>query len=205
LLNKNPKRRPSAQKALGHEWFKNIVAEEFSMKKLNPIILKNIRNFEQPKKFVKTILNFIVKELNHKEIQQLKDAFNILDKKKTGRIDIDGLKEAFEYCNISIEADEIKSIFININPKKEQTINYTSFIAAAIDRKTLLTRELLAETFKMFVTDHEGSITVENFEKAIERTGKKKTKQEILAMFEELGLSKDESITFDKFVQILNN
>ena len=67
--------------------------------------------------------------------------------------------------------------------ENEEKINYTSFIAAAMDRKKLINRNILWEVFKTFDTDETGYISIFNIEKAIERTGKKKSFDDIKYMF----------------------
>jgi calcium-dependent protein kinase len=206
LLNKNPNKRPCARKVLNHPWLKKFMNEDFHLNNLDPEILSRIRKFQEPRLLTKAVINFIVKSLNTSEIQQLKTAFNIIDSERTGFIDLKGLKNSFEYCKIDIKDDEIDQIWKRLiaNSKKPMDkINYSSFIAAAMDRKRLINKTLLWEAFKMFDSDQKGYISIFNIEKSIERTGKKKDFNDFELMFKELGLSLDDVINFEDFCKII--
>jgi calcium-dependent protein kinase len=209
ILNKNHKKRPNARKALQHKWFENILKEDTNLNHLDVGILNSLRNFQEPRQLTKSVLTFIVKKLKNTEINQLNKSFNILDKDKSGFIDIEQLQKAFEFCNIKIDDEELKEIFHRCAFSKYKSkdniekINYTAFIAAAMDRKNLINRNLLWEVFKNFDSDSKGYISLNDFEKAIERTGKKKSIDEIKSMYKELGLSSDVFIRFEDFCEII--
>jgi len=206
LLSKNPKKRPNSKKTLEAKWFKKILKEELSLNLLDPEILTSMRKFHHPRQLTKTILKFIVKQIDNREIEELNKAFNILDTEKTGFITFQQLQSAFAYCKINIANDELKAILSNLslgNDKNGQRINYSSFIATVIDKKKILNKDILWEAFKFFDTDQKGQISIANIEKAFERTGKKKKLEDIQEMFLELGLQKDDFITFDQFCKII--
>jgi calcium-dependent protein kinase len=205
LLNKSPEKRPSARVALQSRWFKQIYQNDLSLNQLDPKILEKLKSFNQPKQFTKVILDFMIKKLNTKEIEDLKKAFNILDEDKGGFIEYPELKKAFTYCHIDIKDDELQAVLSHCNPKWKERINYTSFIAAALDKKNLIDKDTLWETFKVFDTDQTGSISLVNIEKAIERTGKKKKIGAFEKMFEELGLKSDAKINFEQFCSIIES
>ncbi len=205
VLNKNPKKRPNSKTILEHKWFKKILEEELSLNQLDPDILTSLKKFQQPRLLTKAILKFIVKQFKTKEIEELNRAFNILDTEKTGFINYHQLQSAFSFCKVYIGTDELKAILKNLslNNKYEQRINYSSFIATVIDKKKILNKEILWETFKVFDTDQTGKVSITNIGKAFERTGKMKKMEEIQEMFLELGLQIDQFITFEQFCKII--
>ena len=83
-------------------------------------------------------------------------------------------------------------------------INFTSFIAAVIDKKIIDTKPRLQEVFNILDTDKTGQLTVFSIQKAFERTGKKKTFDEVKEMFEEMGLTEGDTINFEEFCQIIS-
>ena len=72
-----------------------------------------------------------------------------------------------------------------------------------MDRKKLINRNVLWEVFNTYDVDEKGFISLTSVEKAIERTGKKKSFDDIKYMFKELGLSIDAQITFEDFCRII--
>lgn len=206
MLNKNPKKRPKSDKIIEHSWFKTYLQGDYSYRQIDKDILIELRKFQQPRQFIRSILKFIVKELKSAELEKLKQCFIILDKNKTGSIDINLLKNAFSTSNIEIKTDELKAIFSNCsNGNSNEKINYTSFISAAINKKNLLNKELLWETFKHLDVDCSGFITINDMELALKRTGKIKKEAELEEMFKEVGLSPDAKINFEHFCTILRN
>jgi calcium-dependent protein kinase len=204
MLNKNSKKRPNAIKLLEHKWFKIHLSGEFSYRKIDREILHNLRSFQQPRQLIRSFLKFIVKELKPDQIENLKKAFTILDQNKTGFIDIDQLKSAFDTCNININNDELKIISSNFSTKKgNEKINYSTFITAALDKKHLLNKDLMWDIFKHLDSDNSGYITINDIEIALKRTGRIKTIDQIQEMFKEAGLSVDAKITFNDFLALL--
>lgn len=220
ILVKNSSKRPNCKRILKMPWFQKILEEDLALNQLDPEILTQIQNFQRPRQLTKEVIRFVVKEFDTKAIEDLKRAFNILDKDKTGFVTLSLLQNAFNYCKIDINKEEIQKIYKNFNYKiritksdtgmlnqeefeQEALINYSSFIAIAMDKKRLLNRNVLWEAFKTFDTDQSGYISIFNIEKAIERTGKKKSFEEIKFMFNEVGLDLDAQISFEDFCQII--
>ncbi len=208
-LVKNHKKRPNARKILKHKWFAKVLEEDIDINQLDPEILSHLRNFNKPRQLTKAVLTFIIKNLDKDEIDRLNKSFNILDKDKTGFITISETQKAFEHCNIAIREDELRKIFANYSLKSKDgenysKINYTSFIAAAIDKKKLLDKDNLWEVFKTLDTEETGYMSLNSLQKAIERTGKHKSLDDIKYMFKEIGLKTDAKIDFDDFCKIIH-
>jgi calcium-dependent protein kinase len=204
-LIKQPKKRLNSKKIISHKWFKSI-QEGLSIKSLDPEILTSMKNFHAPRQFTKTILKFIVKQFKNKDIEDLNKAFNILDKEKTGFISFAQLKSAFDYCKVDIKSDELKAIIENYShKKKEGKINYSNFIASVVDKKKLISKDLLWETFKNFDVNNSNKVSLENIIKVFERTGKKVKKEDLEKMFEEENLQIEQGFGFDEFCKILEN
>jgi len=204
MLSKNPKKRPSASKiALENTWIRMMTYEKYEFKEIDVDVLIQLKNFHRKSQFTKSILRFLVKELKSSDLEKLKQSFMILDKRKTGFIYIDQLKEAFDDCAVEVKFDELEAIISNSITGQKETLNYTSFIAAAIDKKHLLNKDILWETFKHFDSQNKGYITMLNFQTAFNRTCKTKKYEDFEIIFKEVGLSKDDEITFTEFCKLL--
>jgi calcium-dependent protein kinase len=207
LLTKNPKKRPNAKTALQSNWFKKILEQDLDLNQLDPDILFQLRNFNEPRQLTKNVLSLIVKKLNTKEIEQLNKTFNILDKEKTGSIDYTQLQKAFEHCGMHVKEDEMNNLLQKLSFYKgkglNDRINYTTFIAAAMDKKRLVNKNVLWEVFKTYDVEEKGYISFTSVEKAIERTGKKKSYDDIKYMFKEIGLTIDAQISYEDFCKII--
>ena len=133
----------------------------------------------------------------------MKKTFIILDKSKSGKIDINQLKNAFTTCGLDIKTDELRAILANCAQGGSERINYSSFITAAINKKHLLNKQTLWETFRHIDHDSTGFITIINMERALKRRGKVKKIDEIQDMFKEAGLSFENQINFEDYCKLL--
>ena len=204
LTKKDSTQRPSATELLKDKWFE-ILKSDKEIQTVDKDILDNLKNFNLPNLFQRTLIKLIVKELKSSQIQDLKQAFIMLDKENTGYLDADKLEIAFHNLNLPITKDNIQNIMknCNLNYGNSERVNYTSFIAAAIDKKELFSNEVLWEIFKHLDTSDSGYITMDGIIKAFERTGKKKKEEVIIKMFDEVGLNNDSKVNFDQFKSII--
>lgn len=204
LTNKNPKERYSANDALKHPWFEILKTE--NKEYISKEILENLKNFVLPNMFQRSLIKLIVKKLKTEQLEKLKKAFEILDKDNTGYIDSDKLELAFHNLDLPVAKEEISEIMknCNLNYGLSNRVNYTSFITAAINKKELFDNEILWDFFNSFGPNENKLICMDNIIKGFNRTGKIKPEKDIIKMFEEIGVSKDTLIDFDKFKQILS-
>ena len=203
LTYKDPQKRPTAIEALKNKWF-NILKDEDCY--CIPIeVLKNLRSFRLPNLFQRVIIKFIVKQLNSDKIIELKRAFVTLDKENTGYIDPIKLEEAFTSNFPDFSKHEMTTIIdnCNLNYGNSKRINYTSFIASALDKNILFSDELLKQTFKHLDTYETNYLTIDSIIKAFERTGKIKKQEVITSIFKEIGLSSENKIDYDKFKSLM--
>lgn len=204
ITKKDPAQRPGATDALNDKWF-DILKNDLNVINIPLDILENMKSFMLPNLFQRTLLKLIVKELKTTQIQRLKEAFIMLDKDNTGYLDPEKLEMAYRSSQIAGSQADVQKIMLNcnLNYGNSERVNYTSFIAAALDKKELFKSEILKETFKHLDTNDTGFLTIDGILKAFERTGKKKSEDTIIRMFSEIGLVSESKVNFDQFKAIL--
>ena len=74
---------------------------------------------------------------------------------------------------------EISQIITNLDYAGNGKINYTEFLVATIEIKSVLTYDRLWALFKYFDTDSSGYITPANMKEAFAKTGKTLTESDI--------------------------
>jgi len=139
--------------------------------KLDPEIIQNLREFRGGSKLKKAAMNYLVKTLDSKHIQQLSSLFQRMDKDQTGLITAEELKEGLKQAEMDLQDDEIKQIIEEVDFYGTQKINYSEFIAATLNVKQILTHEKLMQIFKQFDTDSSGYITEQNIVEAMKKLG----------------------------------
>ena len=111
LLIKDPKRRPTIEKALSHPWFMKMDSRAKLKKKetTSPLMVQkifdSIKKFTADNSFKKEVMFYIAKISKDEEISKLKDAFMLLDKDNTGTLTFDEVMMALQ--KIGVKSDKV--------------------------------------------------------------------------------------------------
>ena len=135
---------------------------------------KSLFEFQKTNSFQSGIISFIANvQSNVNDLQDLANMFKRLDKSNDGKLQIDELKAGldelaafFQYQDINYE-ELLKAMDVD----GDGEIDFTEFISAAFDKRTLLTQENLDAAFKTFDADGNGKITKEELQ-AVFASGK---------------------------------
>ena len=106
--------------------------------------MKSYRGQSQLKK---AAVNVLVKHLQASQIKQLKEEFEKLDTDHSGFLEYNELEDAMKNANMSMTAEEIKSIIAELDFAENKRINYSEFIAATINVEEYLTEDRLRGIF----------------------------------------------------------
>jgi len=175
-LNKNASERPSASKAVTHNWFNKVLKETHSVKNIPTKILINIKNFNIVDKFNQMIIKYLINTMNgEEEINIYKNAFYALNFNHNGWIEPSELKKGYELTNIDITDEEIEYLYSIIVENSKEGIDYTEFLMAGIDKKELFTQEKIEKAFNYFDINKSGYIEYEDLKEALLKMGKECT------------------------------
>ena len=129
-------KRITAEKALKHIWFtQNLKPSEFDSEHhaaIDPEIMDRLKHFKGTSKLKKAALNVLVKMLNPKDIQNLREVFQSIDKDNSGFIELSELEQAIKEAKFDLTAKEIRNIILELDYSGNQMINYSEFLAATI-------------------------------------------------------------------------
>ena len=97
-------------------------------------------------------MTFIATQLISKEDKrELEKVFLHFDKNKDGRLSKEEILNGYEeYYGTPPKMDEIDALFAKIDTDGSGTIDYSEFVVATLNQKTLLNDEKLRAAFKMF-------------------------------------------------------
>ena len=94
-------------------------------------------------------MNILVKMLDTKEIESLREIFLNIDTDGTGYISAQELKKALSESGFNLPEKEIEQIVDEVDYKGlNKKINYSEFLAASIRVKEFLTDEKLLAIFR---------------------------------------------------------
>lgn len=101
LLCKDKKIRYTCAQALKHSWFTLMQENEGA---LDPNILSSLREYKGQSTLKKEAMSILVKMMNEKELESLRQQFSTMDEDKTGQISVQELKHAIEKMGMSMTA-----------------------------------------------------------------------------------------------------
>lgn len=194
LLVISPEERLTASEALEHPWFTGKAKNKGSSGDQRSLsVLKNFKNRENENAFKSEVKKILIKFVSESELKEPKEAFRMLDKSNKGVISADELKKVVQEQGYSEAESEIKSM------GAQNMVNYTDFLIAVTDEKTLYTKDRLMTVFKQFDMHKTGEITVVSIKEMMARSGKRVSEEEVQKMLKGAGLAPNKNITFDEF------
>ena len=224
LLTKDPTKRPDANNLLDHPWFAKTIKDEFKDNIKDLKLIPTLKSFKPPNAFLKKILTFVVKDVQGTDIEDIKKKFYILDEKKNGVVEISKyqshidpssltnfMKKQEESNNESNElfADCLLNKFVktdvptNTDSVLDSKMDYTSYLAANLKEKKLITEETIRQLFYRFDVEKQGYLNVSGLHKALRRTGKQISENETEKMLSEAGFKNPDHIEYDEFFKIV--
>ena len=171
-LERNPDKRPSAIKALDHPWFTNVLNETHRVQNLRAGILLNIKNFKIKQKFKQMIMKYLLNTMDENELKIYKSAFFAIDFFHNGCVEQPELKKAFELKNIPITDEEISHLYKILDQNLKGAMDYTEFLMAGVNQKTLFTTEKLTKAFNYFDINKSGFIENSDLYDSLLRMGR---------------------------------
>ena len=207
LLNKNPNKRFSAEKALNHEWFKDFSSKESYNKLTDYSVIKTLYNNlikykYKPKSIVQeTAMAYLVHQFpQDKEVINACKLFNQIDKNCDGKISKKELYDGLiKTLNLKSLEKDIDSIFKYLDRDNSGSIEYEEFVTAAVSKDFFSGKVELA--FRYFDKDGSNEIDLEEikalFSDCIDE--KNDTEQIMNQIIKEVDTNNDGKINLKEF------
>ena len=107
--------------------------------------LSNLKTFRADQKLKQATFAFIASQLLTKsEKENLAKIFKAIDKNGDGKLSKEEIMEGYgKYFGKHMEKEDIEQMFDSVDIDKSGFIDYSEFVIAAMNEKTLLTNEKL--------------------------------------------------------------
>ena len=138
--------------------------------------------------------------LSDEQINLLKEAFDLFDMEKTGKIDYHELKLTLKAFGFKISKEEMYSIKEKLDPNSNNKISFDEFI----DFMTRNPKEEAILAFDLFDEDKKGKINIKNLKKAVKEINENLSDNELKAIIEEFDTDGDGAITKEDFLKIMD-
>ena len=111
-----------------------------------------MKTFRADQKLKQATFAFIASQLLTKsERENLDKIFKALDKNGDGKLSKDEIFDGYDqFFGKSMDKESLEKMFDSVDIDKSGFIDYSEFVIASMNEKTLLTNEKLQAAFKMF-------------------------------------------------------
>ena len=144
------------------------------------------------------------REVTTQQLQEVNEAFQLLDSDKDSKIDYYELKVALKALGFDVKKDEILRLFRSYDPQDTGHISRDDFIE--ISRDMILKRDPMEElenAFKLFDRDDQGGISVASLRRVARELDLSPSEDDLRAMIDEFDTDGDGMVSLEDFVQIM--
>ena len=213
MINKNPKYRITAEKALKSNWFITLETKKTLKVPNNEYknILHNIETYKRTNRLQEIALSFLVHNIpDIDDIRNINKVYSNFNSTFDGKMPLKQLQEGFEnYLNSkSLEKSEfdkkMKGIFDLLDTNKNEFIDYEEFCRGGIDKQLFTDKDVLQFAFDFIDKDGSGTINFQELRVILSKDDNTKEVEQIIEEFE-LGEGNVNALTFEKFEETMNN
>lgn len=202
LLEKNPKKRISAEVALNHSFFDDLNKKQNRARAEKKEILEKLSKFTVKNDFTKLIMSLGILNIPRKQEKELNAVFHWIDSNHEGFISKQEMKSAFEQAHIPVSQDDIDRIFAKVDFDENGMINFSEFQLATTDVKAFKDATFLKRIFDEIDVEKRGKINYGNLKTVVKRMGNDiRNSREIKGIFKEA--NEEEDMDFEKFEQLM--
>ena len=138
--------------------------------------------------------------LSEEQRLELREAFDLFDTEKSGRIDYHELKVAMRSMGFEVKKAEVLLLMEEHDPSKTGSIGYEEFVDIMAVRIAVRSpEEELRKAFELFDEDGTGRISLRNMRRIAKELGENLSDDELQAMIEEFDHDHDGEISLDEF------
>jgi len=136
--------------------------------------------------------------------QEIKEAFDIFDSDKTGKMDYHELKVAVRAMGFDIKKQEALELLARYDREETGYIGYDAFEEIMVQRYAEQDPlDEIKKAFELFDEDKRGKISFRNLKRIARDLGEKLTDDELRGMIDEFDQDQDGEINVDEFVSIM--
>lgn len=162
--------------------------------------LTNLTNFNANSKLKQATYAFMASQVfNKQEKNNIDKIFRAMDLNGDGKLSKDEVKAGYEsHFGKALSDDDIDNMFKSVDADNSGTIEYSEFVVATMNEKTLMSTNNLQTAFKMFDKDGGGSISTEELKQVL-AFGQNIDEAAVAKMIQQIDINGDGEISFDEF------
>merc|ERR1712046_410715 len=142
--------------------------------------------------------------LGEEQVMEIKDAFDLFDKDRSGEITVEEMLEAMRSLGYDTDAGEAAEHVKSLDRDGSGALEFQEFyelLTARFSENT--TKDELQRVFKLFDTDGTGSVSVQNMRAIADQVGDQVTGDELGDIILKNDMDNDGQLTFEDFYAVL--
>lgn len=211
LLKTDVQVRLTADQVIRHPWLKMGQLEPD--KRVLAQVLTNLEQFSRAPDFFTFCVASVARQLDHRSLSGIRDAFFMLDKNCDGILTLNEIKEGYAQAfhpddPEAVTEAEVQEIFSYLDLDGSGRITYTEFCAAGLGEDGFADEHILWSAFKTFDIHDDGKISKEELRQVLQRADItqvwtsgvcEEVAEEVVQIFG----SSEESINFDEWLSLM--
>jgi len=159
MLEHDPKKRISPRVALEHKWMSSAPKNEATA--IQQSTIANMRQFRAANRLKRAALHTIAQQLDDSHLRGLRELFVSLDRDGDGSLTAAELQEGFLKAGLEHVPSDLIELMEGMDSDGSGRIDYTEFLAAAMDKRMYITEEFCWMAFRVFDISGTGRISKE--------------------------------------------
>ncbi|KAG2300541.1 hypothetical protein Bca52824_037013 [Brassica carinata] len=202
MLEPDPKKRLSAAEVLEHSWILN--AKKAPNVSLGETVKARLKQFSVMNKLKKRALRVIAEHLSVEEAAGIKEAFEMMDVNKRGKINLEELKYGLQKAGQQIADADLQILMEATDVDGDGTLNYGEFVAVSVHLKKMANDEHLHKAFNFFDKNQSGYIETEELREALNDELDDSSSEEVIAaIMQDVDTDKDGRISYEEFAAMM--
>jgi len=202
MLTVDASLRPSAATLLNSPWLKFKGTPEPAP--ISKDFVTRLQGFRAHSKLKKVALTAVAQQLPDEAIDSLQKTFRTFDKNGDGMLTAEEIKDGLVHQGLKVPA-ALEDILKSVDCNGSGNLDYTEFVAATLDQKLYMKRDICWAAFRTFDLDGDGKITRDELQQVLNGGNVQKAlgASKIERMIEEVDEDGDGCIDFDEFCSMM--
>ncbi|XP_051120348.1 calcium-dependent protein kinase 8-like [Andrographis paniculata] len=202
MLHPNPNRRLTAHQVLDHPWLQNI--KKAPNVSLGETVKARLKQFSVMNKLKKRALRVVAEHLSTEEVAGIKEAFDMMDSGKKGKINREEFATGLHKLGHQIPEADIQILMEAADVDGDGTLNYGEFVAVSVHLKKMANDEHLHKAFAFFDQNQSGYIEMDELRDALrDEEDDGNSEEVIIAIMHDVDTDKDGRISYDEFAAMM--
>lgn len=196
--------RITAEEAYNHPWVNLQKSKEFKNVTIGKEVFSNMENYITSVQLKRTTLSLIASRIPEDQIQNLRNAFTIIDVNGDGQLTIEELKLGLtKIPGINLNLDDLGKAMTMIDTNQNGLIDYTEFIAACLHSYNYLKESHLRSAFSYFDKDGSGTISREELRQCLQSDDFTLKDEEVDNLLNGVDANDDGEVDYDEFMEMM--